>query len=213
MSFIGQGFQRNQVLNAVHIRPQNLCWFCFSDFSLDLGVCVPWGLRWRLPFLKWNHIMSGQNTLFSVSARSYGSGTAAQEWCISFSGMFPGALPRWCRPNIEQQCNVAWVLQIPLNRCCCPALTACFQIRRTLSTHGLSLLDLVIQGYWTPDDLELVNRSSISGNVCRDVCPAFQNIPCWQSACMCSSHPTDLSWSLELADTTTFYMQLPTLPS
>ena len=45
--------------------------------------------------------------------------------------------PRW--PNIEQQCNVAWVLQIPLNRCCCPAPTACFQIRRKPPTHGLSL--------------------------------------------------------------------------
>ena len=82
-----------------------------------------------LPFLKSKHIiLSGQNTLFSVSVRSYGSGTA-----------FPGVLPRWCRPNIEQQCNVAWVLQIPLNRCCCHAPTACFHTRRKAPTHGLWL--------------------------------------------------------------------------
>ena len=34
------------------------------------------------------------------------------------------------------------------------------------------------QGCLTPDDLEMLETSSISGSVCRDVCPAFQSIPC-----------------------------------
>ena len=34
------------------------------------------------------------------------------------------------------------------------------------------------QGCLTPDDLEIVDTSSISGNVCRGVCPAFKSIPC-----------------------------------